>query len=452
MFGTLTEKLQGLVSRFAKTQKFTEENISGALEEVRLALLDADVGYDVATRFLQGVKEKVLGKQILKSVDVGHQWMKAVHDELVLLMGSEEASWNLKGKPAIVMLCGLQGSGKTTSTAKLAAYIRKAEPNKKVLMAACDLQRPAAIEQLKTLGASIHVPVFSVDGAQDPVQVVKLAKEEAISGKYDVLLVDTAGRLHLDQELMDELSVIKTLLQPQEVLFVASAMMGQDAVRTAAEFDKKVAITGSILTMLDGNARAGAAISIREVTQKPLKFEGVGEKLGDFQKFHPHSMADRILGMGDIINLVRKAESAFDEEEKKKMEQKLRTASFTYDDYLQQMGMVKQMGSIKGLLKMMPGLSGLGDLDLSDKKFQQMEAMICSMTPRERAEKDELTHHRRKRIAKGSALQLEEVNRMVSSFNQMKQMFKSMSKMGKKFPQMGNLENLKNQMKGNQWR
>jgi signal recognition particle subunit SRP54 len=452
MFGTLTEKLQGLVSRFSKTQKFTEENISGALEEVRLALLDADVNYDVAASFLQRVKEKVLGRQVLKSVDVGHQWMKAVHDELVALMGTEEATWNLKGKPAIVMLCGLQGSGKTTTCAKLAAYIRKLEPNKKILMAACDLQRPAAIEQLKTLGASMNVPVFSVDGAQDPIQVVKKAKEEAISGKYDVLLVDTAGRLHLDQELMDQLFKMQTLLQPQEVLFVASAMMGQDAVRTAAEFDKKVAITGSILTMLDGNARAGAAISIREVTKKPLKFEGVGEKIGDLQKFHPHSMADRILGMGDIINLVRKAEETFDEEEKKKMEQKLRTASFTYDDYLQQMGMLKQMGSMKGLLKMMPGLSGLGDLDLSDKKFRQMEAMICSMTPRERSEKDELTHHRRKRIAKGSALLLEEVNRMVNSFNQMKLMFKNMSKMQKNFPQMGNLQNLKNQLKGNQWR
>lgn len=452
MFGALTEKLQGLFSKIGKNGKFTEDNIADAIQEVRQALLDADVNYDVACRFVQKVKEKALGKEVLKSVEPGKQWMKIVHDELVVLMGSEEASLDLRLKPTVIMLCGLQGSGKTTTCAKLAAYILKQEPGKKVLLAACDLQRPAAIEQLKVLGASIGVTVFHPEGVKDPVQVAQKAKALACEEKYDVLIVDTAGRIHLDVELMQELSSMRDLLQPQEVLFVSNAMMGHDAVKTAAEFDSKVALTGTILTMLDGNARAGAAISIREVTQKPLKFEGVGEKISDLQKFHPRSMADRILGMGDVINLVRKAEEAFEKEEQLKIEQKLRKASFTYNDYMQQMGMVKKMGSMQSLLKMVPGLNGLGNLDLSDDKFKQMEAMICSMTPREREEKDELTHLRRKRIAKGSGIELDHVNRMIKSFLQMKQMFKNMSKMQGNFPQLSDIKNFKNQMKGNQWR
>jgi signal recognition particle subunit SRP54 len=305
----------------------------------------------------------------------------------------------------------------------------KKEFNKKVLLAACDLQRPAAVEQLKRLAASADVPVFYVEGETDPVKVSKLALEQARRDNFDVLIVDTAGRLHIDEELMKELEQIKKAVTPQEILFVANAMTGQDAVKTAAEFDKRIAVTGTILTMLDGNARAGAAISIREVTQKPLKFEGVGEKIGDFQPFHPKSMADRILGMGDVINLVRKAQENVSEEESADLEKKLRKAAFTYDDYLRQMGMIKKMGSFKSLLKMIPGMPDLGSLEVSEKEFGKLEAMILSMTQEEREEKVELIPGRRRRIAKGSATTIDDVNRMVKGFKQLKQIMKDMPSM-----------------------
>ncbi len=449
MFGALTEKLQSLFSGLSGKKILSEENISEAVRDVRLALLDADVNYSVVSHFVKKVKEKAIGEMAVKSVSPGQQFIKIVHDELVALMGSGEASLDLKGKLSVVMLCGLQGSGKTTTCAKLAAFIQREEKHKKVLLAACDLQRPAAVEQLKKLGDLIQVPVFSVEGEKNPIHAAKKAYEKAEADGFDVLIVDTAGRLHVDEELMQELVAMKALLRPREVLFVANATTGQDAVRTAVEFDKKIDLTGTILTMLDGNARAGAAISIREVTQKPLKFEGVGEKISDLQLFHPRSMADRILGMGDVINLVKKAEAHFDAEESLKMEQKLRKATFTYHDYLKQMGMVKKMGSIKSLLKMIPGLSSLGEIDFSDQQFGRMESMILSMTPREREEKDELSHLRRKRIAKGSGVDLEEVNRMVKGFKRVKQLFKGMPEMKGRMP---DISEIKNQLKGNQWR
>lgn len=455
MFDALTEKLQNLFSGLSGKKVFTEENISEAVRDVRLALLDADVNFQVVSQFVKKVKEKALGESVLKSVAPGQQFIKIVHDELIELMGTVEAPLNLKDKLSVILLCGLQGSGKTTTCAKLASYILSQHSHKKVLLAACDLQRPAAVEQLKKLGSSIGVSVFSLEGEKNPLLVAKKAYEKAETENFDVLIVDSAGRLHLDDDLMQELSDIRKFLNPHEVLFVANATTGQDAVRTAAEFDKKVQITGTVLTMLDGNARAGAAISIREVTQKPLKFEGVGEKISDLQLFHPRSMADRILGMGDVINLVKKAEAHFDEAESRKMEEKLRKATFTYNDYLKQMGMVKKMGSFKSLLKMIPGMSGLGDFDFSDKQFVQMEAMILSMTPEEREEKDELSHLRRRRIAKGSGVDLEEVNRMVKNFKRIKQLFKSMPDMKSKmkgFPGMSDLKELKNQLKGTQWR
>lgn len=455
MFGALTEKLQNLFSGLSGKKVLSEENISEAVREVRLGLLDADVNYGVVSLFVKKVKDKAIGETVIKSVAPGQQFIKIVHDELIELMGSVEAPLDLNGKLSVVMLCGLQGSGKTTTCAKLASYIQTQEKHKKILLAACDLQRPAAVEQLKKLGATIGVPVFSIDGEKNPIQVAKKAQEKAQLEGFDVLIVDTAGRLHVDEELMKELVAIRSLLVPREVLFVANATTGQDAVRTAAEFDKQVQITGTILTMLDGNARAGAAISIREVTQKPLKFEGVGEKIADLQLFSPRSMADRILGRGDVINLVKKAEAHFDEEESRKMEQKLLKATFTYNDYLKQMSMVKKMGSLKSLLKMIPGFSSLGDIDFSDKQFVQMEAMIFSMTPSEREEKDELSHLRRKRIAKGSGVDLEEVNRMVKGFKRIKQLFKSMPDMKSKmkgFSGMPGLNDIKNQLKGNQWR
>lgn len=453
MFGALTEKFQNLFSSLSGKRSITEDNISEAVRQVRLALLDADVNYTVVSNFVKRVKEKAIGDAVMKSVSPGQQFTKIVHDELIELMGSTEAPLDLNGKLSVIMLCGLQGSGKTTSCAKLAAFIGKTEKHKRILMAACDLQRPAAIEQLKKLGADLNIPVFYEEGEKNPLKMAKKAFEKAQAENFDVLIVDTAGRLHLDEELMQQLDEMKQFLNPREVLFVANAATGQDAVKTAAEFDKRVQITGTILTMLDGNARAGAAISIREATQKPLKFEGVGERIADLQIFNPRSMADRILGMGDVINLVKKAQENFDETSSAEMEKKLKSASFTYDDYLKQMGMVKKMGSFKSLLKMLPGMGSFGDLEFSDGEFAKMEAMILSMTPDERREKDELSHGRRKRISLGSGVDVEDVNRMVKGFKRVKQLFKNMPDMKSQAKKMGlsDLNELKKQFEGKKW-
>lgn len=429
MLGTLTEKMQGLYSKLAGKKKLTDENVSEAVTEVRLALLEADVNYSVVKTLIKRIKDKAVGEELIKSVSAGQQFIKIVHDELVELMGGAEVLIDLETKPCIIMMCGLQGSGKTTQTAKLAKYLKKKPECKQILLAACDLQRPAAIKQLQTLGEQISVPVFTIPGDNDPVVVAKAALQKAKEEKFDVLIVDTAGRLHIDQELMDQLDRIKKVLNPTEILFVANATTGQEAVNIAAEFNNRLSVTGTILTMLDGNTRGGAAISIREVTGKPLKFEGIGEKLDDIQVFSPQSMADRILGMGDTINLVRKAQEHIDEDEAKKLEQKIKTATFTYDDYLKQMQTVKKMGSLKGLLGMLPGMSGLPDLDLDDKKFHRMEAIMQSMTPDERTEKCELAVSRRKRIAAGSGVHIDEVNKLVKSFKQAKQFFKNMPNM-----------------------
>ncbi len=432
MFGQLTEKFQDLFSRLKSVKTFDEDNISKAVKEVRLALLDADVNFSVASSFIKKVKEKILGEEVLKSVSPGDQFISIVHKELVELMGSEESSLHLSSYPSVILLCGLQGNGKTTQAAKLASML-SLEKEKKPLLVACDLQRPAAALQLKTLGQQINVEVFSVEGEKNPVKVAKEAMKKAKKEGFDVVIVDTAGRLHIDDELMKELKKIKDVTEPHEVLFVASATTGQDAVKTAAEFDQKIGITGSILTMLDGNARAGAAISIKEVTKKPLKFEGIGERVQDFQVFNPHSMADRILGMGDVINLVKKAQKHIDEKESLEMEQKMLKASFTYDDYLKQMSKIKKMGSFKGLLKMIPGLPSLDQLDFSDKEFSRLEAMILAMTKRERLGLDELLPPRRRRIARGSGCSIDDVNKMVKGFKRLKQMMKQMPKMKKKF-------------------
>lgn len=441
MFGALGEKIQGLFSSLSGKKSLTEENISDAVRQIRLALLDADVNYTVVGNFIKRVKEKAMGDAVLKSITPGQQFTQVVHEELIELMGSVEVPLDLNGKLSVLMLCGLQGSGKTTTSAKLAAYIGKTEKHKKVLLAACDLQRPAAVEQLKKLGAAIGVPVFAMEGEKNPLRVAEGAVQKAKAEGFDVLIVDTAGRTAIDEELMQELVQMKQFLAPRETLFVANAATGQDAVRTAAAFDQKVQISGTILTMLDGDTRAGAAISIREVTQKPLKFEGVGERPSDFQIFNPRSMADRILGMGDVINLVKKAKEHFDEKQEAELEKKLRKASFTYDDFLKQMGMVKKMGSLKGILKMLPGMGALGDLDFSDKEFSKIEAIILSMTPEERLERQELSHPRRKRIAKGSGTHIDDVNRMAKDFQRMKQLFKNMPDM----------KGLKKQFEGKKW-
>ncbi len=437
MFDSLTEKFQQMFSGLMGKKTLSEDNIADAVRQVRLALLDADVNYAVASQFVKRVKEKAVGDALIKAVSPGQQFINLVHEELVSLMGSKESPLEFQGQPTVILLCGLQGSGKTTQCAKLAAYLKKQHPNKRTLLAACDLQRPAAVEQLKTLAKQIDIPVFALDGEKNPIRVAKEAYQKAKAEGFDTLIVDTAGRLHIDEELMNELQEIKTVIQPHEIIFVASAATGQDAVKTAVEFDKHVQITGTILTMLDGSARAGAAISIREVTNKPLKFEGIGEKISDLQPFNPHSMADRILGMGDVINLVRKAQENINEEESQALEKKFLKAAFTYDDYLKQMAMVKRMGSLKSLLKMVPGLSNMGDIDIDEGELNKIEAMISSMTMQERIEKVELLPSRRRRIALGSGTSVDDVNRMVKGFKKLKIFAKEMP-------------NLKNQMKKGQ--
>jgi signal recognition particle subunit SRP54 len=434
MLNALTQKFQQVFASLRGKKTLTEKNIADAVQEVRSALLDADVNFSVVEQFVQRIKEKAVGGERLREVDPGHQFIHFVHEELVALMGGSEGGLDLGGKLSVVMVCGLQGSGKTTSCAKLAHYIARTEKQKKILLVACDLQRPAAVEQLQKLALEVGVGFFMCEGERDPLRVARLAQEKAKSEGIDVLIVDTAGRLHLDEPLMEELSRLQTLLMPREVLFVANAMMGQDAVQTAAAFDQRVAITGTILTMLDGNARAGAALSIREVTKKPLKFEGVGERVADLRLFHPRSMADRILGMGDVIHLVEKAKEHFDAEEKAALEAKIRKGIFTYADFLIQMRKMRKMGPLQSILGMLPGLGGLGNLAGSDQEMQRMEAMILSMTPGEREERDELSQLRRRRIAKGSGLDLEEINRMAKNFKRMKQFLKDFSGMKGKLP------------------
>lgn len=426
MFGALSEKLQSTFSGLFKAKKLSEENISEAIREVRMALLEADVNYGIVKTLIKNIKEKALGTEILQSVTPAQQFIKVVHEELIALMGSDESPLNISRNPSIVMLCGLQGAGKTTHCAKLAHFLTKDPYNKKPFLIACDLQRPAAIEQLKYLGKSIEVPVFSIDGEQDPLKVAKAGLEEAKKLHCDVIIVDTAGRLHIDEELMQQLSSLHSYLKPDETFFVANAMTGQDAANSAAAFGARVPITGSILTMLDSEARAGAALSICEMTKKPLKFEGVGEKIEDLQVFNPTSMADRILGMGDTINLVKKAKEHIDEQASSRLEERLKNATFTYQDFLSALQMIKKMGPLKSLLKMIPGMSQLPSLDLAEDKFKQVEAIILSMTPKEREGLDDLEMSRRRRISKGSGVPLEEVNRTIKSFKQIKQLMKQM--------------------------
>lgn len=444
MFGMLTEKFQDLFSWVAGQKQLSEDNMVDAIRKVRLALLDADVNYGVVSSFLKRVKEKALGESVVRAVKPDEQFIHIVHEELVALMGGEEVPLSLKGHPSVILFCGLQGSGKTTQCAKLARYLLKEKSDRKILLVACDRQRLAAAQQLETLGKQVGVPVFMGEGESDPKKVAKAALERARKEHVDVLIVDTAGRLHVEEDLMQELLDLRTILQPQEIIFVASAHTGQDAVKTAQEFDKWVGISGSILTMLDGNARAGAALSIREITQKPLLFEGVGEKIEDFRPFHPSSMADRILGMGDVVNLVRKAQEHFTEEEEKDLEKKLLKASFTYEDYLQQMSKIKKMGSLKGLLKMMPsvpGMPSLEDIEAKEGEIAQEEAMILSMTVKERRGQVEMEPSRRRRIAAGSGTHVDAVNRLIKKFKKMKTVFKDMPSLKKQWQkEMGSKE------------
>jgi signal recognition particle subunit SRP54 len=440
MFSALAEKFQGIFRKFLKDKSLTEENIQEAFDEVRLALLDADVQYGVVKTFIKRVKEKALGQELLSSVSPGQLFIKIVHDELVSLFGNEEKDFVFQGHPAKMILCGLQGSGKTTQAAKLASFLKKKKGFQRICLVACDLARPAAQEQLQTLAEQAGVFSFTLPSEKNPIRVAEEALKKAREESWEAIIFDTAGRLHIDEELMKELKEIKDLVRPHHTLLAMNAATGQDAVKTAASFAENIGITGSILTMLDGSSKGGAAISLVEVTKQPIFFEGHGEKIEDIRPFHPVSMADRILGMGDTINLVRVAQDHIQEEDSKSLEDKLRKAELSYADFLKQMQTMKKMGSLKGLLSMVPGLGSLKDIDVNDREMVRTEAIILSMTPSERQGEDDLSMSRRKRIAKGSGTSFDDVNQLVKKFKQTKQLFK------------GNvMKNLEKSMRGKVW-
>ena len=437
MFSALTEKFQTVFSKFRRSARITEGGLQEALDEVRLALLDADVQYSVAKAFVRRVKEKAVGQELVRSVTAGQLFVKIVHEELIALLGSTEQEFR-PDKPTRVLLCGLQGSGKTTHAAKLALYLKEKQGFSSPCLVACDRARPAAIEQLAILAKQAGVDYFTIEGEQDPVRVAKEAMKEA--KRWDLLIFDTAGRLHVDEELMAELEAIKRVANPDHVVLTLNAATGQDAVKAATTFSDCIGVTGSFLTMLDGSARGGAAISIVEVTKKPILFEGHGEKLHDIRPFHPVSMADRILGMGDTINLVRTAQEHIREEDAVALEKKLRKAQFTYSDFLDQLKMLKKIGSMKGLLSMLPGVSQL-PIQGGEAELKKAEAMILSMTLEEREGLCEISTGRRKRIAKGSGTEIDSVHRLIR-----------MMKQAKKFFTGSNMKQLQKMMGGGLWR
>lgn len=426
MFENLSERLERSFKILKGQGSITEINVAETLKDVRRALLDADVNYNVARDFTNQVKEKALGQDVLTAVNPGQMMVKIVHDELATLMGSEAVAINLKGSPAIILMSGLQGSGKTTFSGKLANMLKKQE-QRKPLLVACDVYRPAAIQQLHVLGEQIGVPVYSEPDSKDPVQIARNAIARAQQEGLDTVIIDTAGRLAVDEEMMNEISSIKEAIRPDETLFVVDSMTGQDAVNTAAEFDKRLDFDGVILTKLDGDSRGGAALSIRSVVNKPIKFVGTGEKMEALQVFHPSRMADRILGMGDIVSLVERAQQQYDEEEAKRLEAKIAKNQFDFDDFLAQIAQIKKMGNLKDLVSMIPGVGKMvKDLDISNDAFKGIEAIIYSMTPEERAKPSLLDGSRRKRIADGSGTSVAEVNRLIQQFDQVSKVMRKM--------------------------
>ncbi len=425
-FEGLSEKLQGALRKMTGKGKLTEQNVKEGMREVRMALLEADVNYAVAKDFIKKVTERCVGQEITSSLTPGQQVIKIVNEEMTQLMGGSNARLTWSSSPLTVyMLCGLQGAGKTTMAAKLAGYLTK--QGKKPMLAACDIYRPAAIKQLQVVGEQVKVPVFE-KGTQDPVKTAREAVEYARYYQRDVLIIDTAGRLHIDTELMDELERVKEAVKPQEILLVVDAMTGQDAVNVAKAFNEKLSIDGVILTKLDGDTRGGAALYVRAVTGKPIKFSGIGEKLSDIEPFHPDRMASRILGMGDMLTLIDKAAEAFDEHDADKLARKVKTADLTLDDFLEQMQSMKKMGGIKSMLQMLPGMSGK-ELDVDENAMKKPEAIIRSMTPRERRNPGILNASRRKRIAAGSGTTVQDVNQLIRQFDQAKQMMKQMAQL-----------------------
>ena len=431
MFENLSERLEKSFKILKGQGKITEINVAETLKEVRRSLLDADVNYKIAKEFTNTVKEKALGMNVLTAVKPGQMMVKIVHDELIQLMGGTHVDINIKGNPAVILMSGLQGSGKTTFSGKLANLL-KTKRGKHPLLVACDVYRPAAIEQLKVLGEQIGVPVYSEEGNNDPVKIALNAVKEARATGKDVVIVDTAGRLAIDEQMMNEIAAIKKAIDPEETLFVVDAMTGQDAVNTAKEFNDRLNFDGVILTKLDGDTRGGAALSIRTVVSKPIKFVGTGEKLEALDVFHPERMADRILGMGDIVSLVEKAQEQFDAEEAKKLQKKIAKNQFNFNDFLSQIQQIKKMGNIKDLASMIPGVGkALKDVDIDDDAFKGVEAIIYSMTPEERENPELINGSRRKRIASGSGTTIQDVDRLLKQFDESKKMMRMLSKGGK---------------------
>ena len=434
MFDNLSERLERSFKILKGEGQITEINVAETLKDVRRALLDADVNYKVAKTFTDGVKKKALGMNVLTAVKPGQLMVKLVHDELAVLMGGESSELKLEGHPSIILMSGLQGSGKTTFSGKLANMLKN-KKHKNPLLVACDIYRPAAIEQLKVVAAQINVPVYSEPESRDVIAIAENAIRQAKANANDVVIIDTAGRLAIDEEMMDEIERLKNAVNPDETLFVVDSMTGQDAVNTAKEFNDRLDFDGVVLTKLDGDTRGGAAISIRTVVTKPIKFVGMGEKMDAIDVFHPSRMADRILGMGDIVSLVERAQEQFDEEEAKRLQKKIMKNKFDFNDCLGQIQQIKKMGNIKDLASMIPGVGkAIKDIDIDDNAFKGIEAIILSMTPKERSNPEVLNTSRRMRIAKGSGTSIQEVNRLIKQFDQTRKMMKmvtgaNMSKM-----------------------
>ncbi|MBC5635935.1 signal recognition particle protein [Ornithinibacillus sp. BX22] len=433
-FEGLAERLQSTIKKITGKGKVSEQDVKEMTREIRLALLEADVNFKVVKDLIKRIKERAVGQEVMESLTPGQQVIKVVKEELTELMGGEQSKIAVSDRPpTVIMMVGLQGAGKTTTTGKLANLLRK-KHNRSPLLVACDVYRPAAIKQLETLGGQLDMPVFSMGTEAKPVDIAKKAIEKAKEEHRDYVLIDTAGRLHVDTELMGELDEIKAAVKPDEIFLVVDAMTGQDAVNVAESFNDQLDVTGVVLTKLDGDTRGGAALSIRAVTGKAIKFAGMGEKLDQLEPFHPERMASRILGMGDVLTLIEKAQASVDEKQAKALEEKMRNASFTFDDFLEQMGQVKQMGPLDDLLAMIPGankMKGLKNVQIDDKQLVHVEAIIKSMTKKERQDPSIMNASRKKRIAKGSGTSVSQVNRLLKQFDEMKKMMKQMTNMQK---------------------
>ena len=439
MFENLSERLERSFKNLKGEGRITEINVAETLKDVRRALLDADVNYNVAKKFTDTVKETALGRNVLTAVRPSEMMVKILHDELARLMGGEAVELHLQGSPAVVLMSGLQGSGKTTFSGKLAKLL-KTQRHKNPLLVACDVYRPAAIDQLKVLGEQLNIPVYAEEDNKKPVQIAERGIAYAREHGHDVVIVDTAGRLAVDEEMMQEIAAIKAAINPDEVLFVVDSMTGQDAVNTAKEFNDRLDFDGVVLTKLDGDTRGGAALSIRTVVTKPIKFVGTGEGMDALDVFHPERMADRILGMGDIVSLVERAQQQYDEQEARRLEQRIAKDQFDFNDFLKQIHQIKKMGNIRDLVSMIPGVGkAIKDIDIDDDAFKGIEAIIYSMTPEERSHPSLLNGQRRKRIAKGSGTTVQDVNKLITQFDQARKMMKTVQAMGSNPKQMARM-------------